>query len=102
MATFFPVANITNNEQLWNQLTSSCINIVPQLSAYYSGILYVPPIITHCSPHSIEADLHPASSLYWSINQAKSSISTTLGSCGEKEENIVSHFTWQIISIAYS
>ena len=55
------------------------VHTVSQLSAHHSGIIIIPVIITHCSPQSIDADLHPASTLYWSINQTKCSISATLG-----------------------
>ena len=40
--------------------------------------------MTHSSPHSIDADLHSACTLHWSINQTNSSISAILGSYGEE------------------
>ena len=67
-----------------NELTFTSIHTVPQLSAHNSGIIFIPVIITHCSPHSIDADLHPASTLQRTINQAKCSISATVESCGEE------------------
>ena len=68
-----------------HQLTSTQVDTVPQLSAYNSGIIAIPPIMTHCSPHSIDTDLHSASTLYWSINQTKCSISAKLDSYIQKE-----------------
>ena len=59
---------------------------IPQLSAHNSGIIVIPATITHCSPHSIDADLNPASTLYWSISQTKCFISATLVSY---EENYI-------------
>ena len=50
------------------QLTSSCVDIVPKLPAHDSGNIVIPVITTHCPPHSIDADLHCASILNWSIN----------------------------------
>ena len=64
-----------------NWLTSACVNTVPQLPAHNSGINVIPVIIcTHCSPHSTDTDLHPASTLHWSINQTNCSISATMDS----------------------
>ena len=60
-----------------------------QLSAHNPGIIGIPVIITHCSPHSIDADLHSACTLQRSINQTHCSISATLGSCiYKKTKNI--------------
>ena len=42
------------------------------------------PITTHCSPHSVDADLHSSNTLNWSINQTNCSISAMLGSYREK------------------
>ena len=65
-----------------NELTSTCVDTVPQLSAHNYGIIDIPVTITHCSPHSIDADLHPASTLQRSINQTNCFIGATWGSCG--------------------
>ena len=54
---------------------------ISQLSAHNSGIIGIPSIITHCSPQSIDTDLHPACTLQRSISQTKCSNSTMLGSC---------------------
>ena len=72
---------------LFLNLTFICVHNVPQLSAYDSGIIVIPAICTHCSPYSIDADLHCASALERSINQTKGSISAIPNSC---EEN----YTW--------
>ena len=66
------------------QLTFICIDTVPQLSTHNSGIIIIQQVKTthnHSSPHSIDADLHSASTLHWSINQTNRPISATLGSC---------------------
>ena len=55
-----------------------------QLSAHNHGIIVIPAIITHCSPHSIDADLHSASTLQRSIDQMKCSICATLRSYTEE------------------
>ena len=65
--------------------TSTCVDTVPQLSTHNSGIVVIPASTTHCSPHSIDADLHSACTLNWSINQTKCFISAALDSCGEKD-----------------
>jgi len=58
--------------------TSTWVDIVPQLSAHNSGIIVIPAIMTHCSPQSIDADLHSACTLQRTINQTNCSISATL------------------------
>ena len=67
-----------------NELTSTWVDIVPQLSAHDSGIIVIPTTATQCSPHSMYADLHPASTLQRAINQTKCSISAILDSCEEE------------------
>ena len=64
--------------------TFTCVDTVPQLSAHNSGIIVIPAIWTHCSPHSIDADLHSASTPQRSINQTKAPISAMSSSCEEK------------------
>ena len=68
-----------------NELTFICVHIVSQLSAHNSGSIVIIAIMTHCSPHSIDADLHPANTLHWSINQTKCSISAILGNYVESK-----------------
>ena len=74
------------NECRWKTTTLSQSYVhtwgEPQLSAYNISITVTPAIITHCPPHSIDADLHSASIRVPSISQSNSSMATA--SCWQK------------------
>ena len=55
--------NCQHNFQTCIKLELTSFRIVPQLTAHDPGIIVIPAIITHCSPHSIDTDLHCASTL---------------------------------------
>ena len=73
----------------YSQLNFTCADTVTQLSAHNSGITTTPTRVTHCPPHSIDADLHSAFIRRPSINQSKGPIATTQSSCWKK-----AYFNW--------
>ena len=88
LLTIFRVATCITNLCVANSLTFTCVHTVTELTAHNSGKIVIPVItclpasMTHCSPHSIEADLNPASTFQRSIDQTNCSINAILDSCG--------------------
>ena len=75
---------------VWRLTSPWYIHFKAQLPAHHKSINWTPVMMTHSSPHSSNAHLHPPLPLVWSVNKTNiTTVTRLLGSCRDNRKLLI-------------